>query len=568
MAVQGQAPVGSRDQATVVRVPRQRGTAAWPPVSSARRSWIFALIVVALLGQMAFVMVTVARGQSATPDEPVYVATAVVYRQQHSLRYNPEHPPLGKQIMSLGLAAGDVRLDKNVKATQWQLGGRVLYANGNDADTVLFLARAAMIALTLLFGLVVFLFARDLVGPLGGVLALTLYAFSPDVIAHGSLATLDVPTAGFLLTALWLLWRARERPLLYLPLAGLATGAALATKMTALVALPVLAGLAVLSWWRAHPDRTRVVRLAYGVAGAAGMLLIAVAVVWVSYLAVDTHLRWTPDPAVPVPDIGGLKGAIIDWLPFPRVFRDGMRIQFGFENTSFDGYLFGEHYLGSKWYYLPVALLIKEPLGAMALWLAGAAVMLSVRQLRPAAAYVLVPVGMLLAVAMTGSRDWGVRYAIFIPIFLAVAAAAVLAARPRWGRFAAAALVAFVAVSSLRTFPHYLPYSNEALGGPALTSQRLHDSNADWGQGLKETAGWLRQHYPGQKVWLVYHGGGQAAYYGIDAANPTSVPLDQVRGLVVISNSWIAIEEPGVPELVASSRKIAEVGHTMSVFQR
>ncbi len=47
-----------------------------------------------------------------------------------------------------------------------------------------------------------------------------------------------------------------------------------------------------------------------------------------------------------------------------------------------------------------------------------------------------------------------------------------------------AALAVFVAVSSLRTFPFYLPYSNEAFGGPERTRYRLHDSNVDWGQDL------------------------------------------------------------------------------------
>ncbi len=88
----------------------------------------------------------------------------------------------------------------------------------------MFFGRLPMIVLTLLFGLVVFAFARDLTGTAGGLLALALYTFMPDVIANGALATLDVPAAGFLLTAVWLLWRARTRPRLYLPLAGLATG--------------------------------------------------------------------------------------------------------------------------------------------------------------------------------------------------------------------------------------------------------------------------------------------------------------------------------------------------------
>ena len=184
------------------------------------RRWAFALVVVALLAEMAFAMITTAVEQTPTIDEPVYVGTAVVYLEQHSLRYNPEHPPLGKLIIAAGLAFAGVHLDPAFTGDQSQLGRHVLYESGNDPGRLMLLARLPVIVLTLLFGLVVFAFARDLAGPAGGSVALALYAFSPDVIAHGSLATLDVPAAGFVLTSVWLLWRARRRPVLYLPLGG------------------------------------------------------------------------------------------------------------------------------------------------------------------------------------------------------------------------------------------------------------------------------------------------------------------------------------------------------------
>ena len=41
----------------------------------------------------------------------------------------------------------------------------MLYEAGNDPYRLMFLARLPMILLTLLFGLVVFAFARDLAGP-------------------------------------------------------------------------------------------------------------------------------------------------------------------------------------------------------------------------------------------------------------------------------------------------------------------------------------------------------------------------------------------------------------------
>jgi hypothetical protein len=552
--------------------PATQATTGKPPgrFEALRRHqrWLFALVVVALLAEMALAMVTAAVAQTPTIDEPVYVATAVVYREQHSLRYNPEHPPLGKLIIATGLAFAHVRLDEDFIGTQGAVGQHLLYESGNDPWRVMLLARLPMIVLTLLFGLVVFAFAADLVGPVGGPMALALYAFSPDLIANGSLATLDVATAGFLLTSVWLLWRARRRPLPHLPPAGVALGAAVATKMSALPAVPVLLLLVVLSVGyaaRAHDvDRRRL--LALGVLAAAGVAVIAIGTVWASYLVVDPRLRWATPENVPV--IHGLRGLVVDWLPFPQAYRDGVRIQFGFEDSTWGGFLFGRQYVGPLWYYLPAALLVKTPLGMLALWLVGVVAMVRLPRLRPATPYVLIPPAVLLAAVLNGSRDFGVRYAIFVPMFLAIAAATVVAFRWRRAHVVTAALVAFVAVSSVRTFPYYLPYSNEAFGGPAKTYLRLHDSNVDWGQDLGRLADRLRQRYPGEKVWLVYKGSGVPSYYGIDASDPLRVAPDDVHGLLVVSDAWIDKADGRLAALVDSSTPIDEVGHSITIFRR
>ncbi|NEA46802.1 phospholipid carrier-dependent glycosyltransferase, partial [Streptomyces sp. SID10815] len=130
---------------------------------------------------------------------------------------------------------------------------------------------------------------------------------------------------------------------------------------------------------------------------AAVAAVIAVAVVWASYLVVDPRLR--RPYAGPVPAVHGLRGALVDALPFPAAYRDGMRIQFGLEGRPWQGFLFGHVYTGARWYYLPAALLVKTPLGMLALWAAGSAVLVSVRRLRRAAPYVLAPPAVLLAAA-------------------------------------------------------------------------------------------------------------------------------------------------------------------------
>jgi hypothetical protein len=199
------------------------------------------------------------------------------------------------------------------------------------------------------------------------------------------------------------------------------------------------------------------------------------------------------------------------------------------------------------------------------LWLVSAAALVRVPRLRPAAVHLLVPAAALLAVAMTGSRDLGVRYVIFVPLFLAVAAGATVALRPWW---VTVLLLALVAASSVRAFPHYLPYSNEAFGGPARTHRWLHDSNVDWGQDLGRLADRLRERHPGARVWLVYKGAGVPSSYGIEATSPLGVPPDQVRGLLVVSDSAIAKAGDRLRALIDGSTRIDEVGHSITIYRR
>ncbi|MDX6350923.1 MAG: hypothetical protein QOF84_5713 [Streptomyces sp.] len=100
------------------------------------------------------------------------MGTAVVYEQQHSLRYSPEHPSLGKLIITTGTAFAHPHLDPAFVGDQTELGRHVLYESGHHPWRLMLLARLPVIVLTLLFGLVVLAFARDLAGPVGELPAL------------------------------------------------------------------------------------------------------------------------------------------------------------------------------------------------------------------------------------------------------------------------------------------------------------------------------------------------------------------------------------------------------------
>jgi hypothetical protein len=74
--------------------------------------------------------------------------------------------------------------------------------------------------------------------------------------------------------------------------------------------------------------------------------------------------------------------------------------------------------------------------------------------------------------------------------------------------------------------------------------------------------------YPGERVWLVYKGSGVPSWYGIEAADPMRVPPEQVHGLLVVSNSFVARPDERLAALLASSEPIDQVGHSITIYRR
>jgi tetratricopeptide (TPR) repeat protein len=82
--------------------------------------------------------------------------------------------------------------------------------------------------------------------------------------------------------------------------------------------------------------------------------------------------------------------------------------------------------------------------------------------------------------------------------------------------YAVAVFLLVHAGSSVMAFPNYIPYANEAWGGPSQTHKYLTDSNSDWGQQLKSIKTYLDQR-GARECWFLYFAEGVAepSYYGI-----------------------------------------------------
>ena len=218
----------------------------WPQVPAAWTAGAFLILMALLAGGAAL-------RESVTYDEVAHIGAGVSYWQQLDLRLDEEHPPLAKMVAALPLVLTGVRADYS--HSSWRVSERLFSANAgqlffgemllkhwNDPKTTLVLARLPMLALTLLLGWVVFLYAREIGGPWGGALSTAVYATTPLFLGFGPLVLTDVPAALLALLTLYTaasVWRMPStRDAVWL---GLSLSGALLTKFTGLILLPALA---------------------------------------------------------------------------------------------------------------------------------------------------------------------------------------------------------------------------------------------------------------------------------------------------------------------------------------
>src|SRR3989338_8431516 len=164
-----------------------------------RRSTRFALLILATMAALMFGSV---RNDSATMDELAHIPAGFGYVKELDYRLNPEHPPLVKVLsaLSANLAVRpyfptDTKAWHDDINGQWDQGRIFLYESGNYADKILFWARLTVILLTLLLGWLFFSWVRSRFGPETALLALTLFSFSPTILAHSRYVTTDLGAA-------------------------------------------------------------------------------------------------------------------------------------------------------------------------------------------------------------------------------------------------------------------------------------------------------------------------------------------------------------------------------------
>jgi hypothetical protein len=461
------------------------------------------LLVGALLALFAGCELAALRADGATLDEPAHLTYGTRGLEQGTFArdsdmLNSKMPVSVLNALPLALAA--------------RLG------RAPDRHEQLWLGRLPTVVLGLVLGALVFCWGRELFGFRGGALALWLYSFCPNFLAHSHLITTDVATALGMFGATYAFWRHRVRPGAgRLAVAAAAFGAAQLGKATALFLAPIFVVIALVEWVRARRARRageaaggseqaaggeqagggaeqaaigseRRRRLLPALGTAAALALGAVAALNLGFAGEQTlrPLRGWEPVSRPFRALAAVPVVRDVPLPVPRPYLAGLDMV---SRDAHDGtltYLHGRLSAHGFWNYYLVAMLIKVPAGTLAL-LGLAAWLAATGRVRAATAeaFLLVPVALLWAyLSFVFELQIGFRY--FLPAlpFLLVFAGRAAAWQPRrrgWGAVVAL-LAAWTATSSLAAFPRYIPYFNELVGGPRNGFHWLVDSNLDWGQ--------------------------------------------------------------------------------------
>jgi hypothetical protein len=524
------------------------------------RVWILVCAMIAIfLTENIYEM----RRQSCSSDEVVHLPAGYTYLVKRDFRLNPEHPPLLKELCALPLLFMRPHVDFSHPSwlqpstiSQSVFGYQFLYSSPPRADQFLFWGRLPIVLLAGWLGFFIFRWAQQLYGNGAGLLALGLYTFCPNVIAHSHFVTTDMGATTFLTITFYYVWRfLKDAKTRHLCFAGLSMGAALASKFSAVFLLPVCffflwiflrrspllseepkhqtgkyldqkAGDirdrqafsratddAPRSFWREllHFDRSK----------------LKIVLIFLSLALLITQLSYL--------------GSLNPWL----YVRGLMQVNAN-HAPSYMNYLHGEFKTGGSWNYFLVAFLVKATCPFLILIFIRFAFLLANWKMDWWPSMFLVVPSIVLFIAVSAlADDLGIRY--ILPIFpmMMVFSSGTLKFLKKKAAFGCVwGLLGWHVVSSLASFPYSLSYFNEFVGGPSNGIYWLDDSNIDWGQELKGVKPFMDANGIETVTLFSFSLYDNPDYYGI---KQTRLPAQEVNGVSVSPKS----PPPGVYVLSA-----------------
>lgn len=369
------------------------------------------LSALGILLLMGALMLGSSWNDSAIMDELPHIPAGYSYLVKRDYRLNPEHPPLIKMFAAVPLLFQHINFPGNSPHWtndvngQWDFGREFLYDAGNNPDRIIFWARIPIMILALLTGWLLFAFTRRRFGNRAALLALTLFAFSPTIIAHSRFVTTDLgATFAFMIGVFSFVAFLEDPSWKKTVYAGIALGIAELMKFSLVLLAPMY--ILIFGVWLYARKNTVSIASENLIGKFITLAVIGALVIWPVYqYAVwnypperqkhDTEsilatfadrVQSFQNPCTSLRSLGRCPAEIVIWASDKPVLRPyaeyllGVLMVFQRQAGGNTAYFLGEvSNIGSRAYF-PVAYALKEPIPILALIIV--ALSLAIRRMR------------------------------------------------------------------------------------------------------------------------------------------------------------------------------------------
>ena len=410
-----------------------------------KQRWL--LVALVLIGSLRIAATW--RHFNATFDEPFHIACGVQWWAEKEYTRERQHPPLARIFVGLGPYLAGVRPGGHGDSVA---EGNFLLQERGHYWRHLTLARAGTLPFFWLACAAIWLLGRRLYGTNTGVAAVGVFSLLPPVLGHAGLATTDMAAMA---TFAWAVERAQAWMVsptrMGVVWAGLAFGLAMATKFSNLLFVALAVGILVVAYRRGWP------------------LVLSVLLGLVVLSSTYRFAKEFPSDQPPT-ESSGIVDQVVGLRAFLWPAWAGIEEIQKHNREGHFSLLLGHVHVGGDWRFFPVALAVKTPLAALALFLLA---------WRRAAWLPVAMLLLLLAALLPVNINLGIRHALHLYLPLSLAAGWALIYASRW---LTVPLSVWLVVASAMAHPDYIASFNEA--ARPEPSWFLAESDLDWGQDL------------------------------------------------------------------------------------
>ena len=530
--------------------------------------WILTLLITFILAILAF---SSSFGDSLTIDESPHIASGYSYVIKGDYRLNPEHPPLLKLLSGISIWLGGkitnqaIYFPDNIPAwidkvnAQWDMGYAFLFNSGNDANFIIWWARFPTIIILLLGGIYIsYSVYYHTKNKSISLISLILYAFSPNVIAHGRLVTTDIiASIGFIVVIdIWIryLKSPNIKNISYLTFA---IGLAFLAKFSTILLLPMMFisgfGYIFIKYWQSKKQiLSQILSLIRDavIVGLGVFVIITMVYFFVMRnMAIDTQLQLVQDSFPQNNQISTItKQTLTNIIEVPGLQYFGQYLlgqamvvqRVGGGNTTF---LLGKFTNQSFTEYFPITYLLKENpviiFSLISILLASIVVIIKnfKSRIKITSQKILdhwyeITIAIMIilywVISVRGNLNLGIRHilpAVILTYILISIGVVRLLIPLKFSKIILSIFLVLYIGSNLFTYPSYISYLN-ILAGQNQGYQIFTDSNLDWGQDLKRLNNWTEEKNI-DTLYIDYFGTGKVEYY---LPNTKIIPIKSSDG--------------------------------------